>query len=176
MTTVLLIMNLLVGQSPQAPPPSLDWLAPLVGVWATEDTYHPLKGDPIVERATRTCALVMSKAYLQCETVSHPTTGSPRTYRFLINYNRFTSRFEMLSLWSNVPHKLVQSLTPNADRSRWVFANIATVGDNEPMSEHWSELVITGHTIVWTGRRVGPGVPPATAPISFRETWTRRSN
>jgi hypothetical protein len=170
MSAMLLVVNLFASQSS----PTLEWLAPLIGVWATEDTYHPVKGEPIVERATRTCALVMHNAYLQCETVSHPAKGAGRTYRFLINYNRFTSRFEMLSIWSNVPHKLVQSLTPDADRRRWVFANLATVGDNEPMPQHWSELVITGDTIVWTGRRVSATVSPAQAPISFRETWTRK--
>ena len=62
MTIVLLLMNLFVGQATQPPPASLDWLAPLVGVWATEDTYHPVKGNPVVEHGTRTCALVMSHA------------------------------------------------------------------------------------------------------------------
>ena len=148
-------------------------LAPFIGVWQTEDTYYPLSGSPIVERAVRTCASVMQATYLQCETVSQRATGS-RTYRFLINYNRTTARFEMISIWSNVPHKLIQSLTPNSDGSRWQVANLAVVGDDEPMSAHWSEIVVeSADRIVWTGRRITDGGDPAAAPLSFRETWTR---
>ena len=33
--------------------------------------------------------------------------GGGRTYRFLINHSPEFSRFEMVSIWSNVPHKLV---------------------------------------------------------------------
>ena len=80
--------------------PSIDWLAPLVGVWDTTDTYQPLQGAPIVESAVRTCRSVMRNAFLECETVVERPNGTGRAYRFLINYNRNTSRFEMLSIWS----------------------------------------------------------------------------
>jgi hypothetical protein len=145
-----------------------------VGVWETVDTYHPVSGEPTVEHGTRTCQWIMERSYLQCETVTKRTNKAPRVYRFLVNYNRTVARFEMLSLWSNVPHKLVQSLTPDADQRRWRFSNVVVIGDDEPLSEHWSELVFeTADRIVWTGRRIGPGVPVADAPISFRENWTR---
>jgi hypothetical protein len=52
----------------------------------------------------------MRDVYVECETVVERPNGNGRTYRFLINYNRNTSRFEMLSIWSNVPDKAVQSL------------------------------------------------------------------
>jgi hypothetical protein len=156
--------------------PSVDWLAPLIGVWNTTDTYQPLQGAPIVENAVRTCRAVMRNAYVECETVVERPNGTGRAYRFLINYNRNTSRFEMLSIWSNVPHKAVQSLTPNASRDRWVFENVAVVGDTESMTPHWSELVVESRDrIVWTGRRETAGSNPREAPISFLETWTRRA-
>lgn len=156
--------------------PTLTWLSPLVGVWATTDTYHPVSGAPIVESATRTCRIVMDGAYLECETVVRRPNGTGRTYRFLINYNRTTSRFEMLSIWSNVPHKAVQSLTPNARHDRWIIEDLAVIGDDGGANEHWSELVIESRErIVWTGRRVTGGVDPKTAPISFHEIWTLRS-
>ena len=155
--------------------PAIGWLEPLIGVWDTEDTYHPVSGEPIVERAVRTCGRVLHDVYLQCETVATRPDGRGRSYRFLINYNGTERRFEMLSLWSNVPHKAVQALTPDGERRRWQIVNVAVIGDGAGPNEHWSELVIESpQRIVWTGRRVAAGVAPATAPISFRETWTRR--
>lgn len=81
----------------------------------------------------------------------------------------------MVSLWSNVPHKLVQRLTPDAQHRRWTFSNLAVIGDTDPISPHWSELVFeTRDRIVWTGRRItAADADPAAAPLSFQETWTR---
>jgi hypothetical protein len=155
--------------------PSTAWLSPWVGTWDTEDTYFPAAGGSTVERGVRTCAFVMRNTYLQCETVvERERTG--RVYRFLLNYNATTARFEMLSLWSNVPHKLVQRVTPDEERRRWTFANLAVVGDSDPLSPHWSELVFEApDRIVWTGRRVQDQTTnPATAPLSFKELWRRR--
>ena len=155
--------------------PATDWLSPFVGVWDTVDTYYPAKGEPIVERATRTCEMVMRGTYLQCETVADRPGGRGRTYRFLINYNRTSQRFEMLSLWSNVPHKAVQSLSPNDARDRWLIREVAVIGDDEPLAPHYSELVFErSDRIVWTGRRVTTGVDPSSAPLSFVETWARQ--
>ena len=155
--------------------PSVDWLAPLSGTWQTEDTYYPVRGSPIVERGIRTCRTVMHGAYMECETVVSRPNGTGRTYRFLMNYNGTTSRFEMLSIWSNVPHKAVQALTPNGTRDRWVIEDLAVIGDDGSSNEHWSELVISGDRVVWTGRRITGGIAPADAPISFVEMWTRQS-
>ena len=166
---VLLAALLLAAQ------PATDWLTPFVGVWETIDTYQPVTGEPIVERATRTCDVVMRGSYLQCETVVSRPNGGGRVYRFLINYNRTMQRFEMLSLWSNVPHKAVQSMVPNDARDRWLMRELAVVGDDEPLSPHYSELVFERpDRIVWTGRRVTDGADPASAPISFVEIWTRQ--
>ena len=150
--------------------PTVQWLAPFVGVWNTEDTFRPAGGGkPSMERAVRTCEMVMHDSYLQCESIVSRPSGTGRTYRFLINYNQTMGRFEMLSLWSNVPHKLVQSLTPDAGRRRWQFVNVAVVGDDEPLSNHWSELVFeSNERIVWTGRRVAPGGDFAASPLSVR--------
>ena len=152
----------------------LDALRPLIGVWDTHDTYQPETGAPIVERGVRTCELVMHGSYIQCETVAPRPNGRERSYRFLINFNRDSSRYEMLSIWSNIPPKLVQQLTPMEDENRrWRITNIAIVGGER--SDHWSELVLeTPQRIVWTGRRVRPGQNPAEAPISFVDTWTKR--
>jgi hypothetical protein len=172
--TLRVIVLLLFGPCAANAQPTVSWLAPLVGVWATTDTYHPVIGAPIVEHATRTCRRVMHDAYIECETVVAPPNGTGRTYRFLINYNRTTSRFEMLSIWSNVPHKAVQTLTANAARDRWIIEDLAVIGDDGGSNEHWSELVIeSAERIAWTGRRVTAGVEPRTARISFSETWSR---
>ena len=153
--------------------PATDWLAPFVGVWDTIDTYHPVNGAAIAERARRTCEMVMQGTYLQCETVANRPSGG-RTYRFLINYNRTMKRFEMLSLWSNVPHKLIQTMAPNGARDRWTVRELAVVGDDEPLSPHYSEMVFEqADRIVWTGRRVTGGSDPASAPISFVDVWTK---
>jgi hypothetical protein len=168
-------MNFLLGALLLVAQPATDWLAPFVGVWQTVDTYHPVKGAPIVEHATRTCEMVMRGSYLQCETVVNRPGGSGRTYRFLINYNRTMQRFEMLSLWSNVPHKAVQIVAPNDERDRWVMRELAVVGDDEPLAQHYYELVFErADRIVWTGRRVTGGGNPTAAPISFVETWTKQ--
>jgi hypothetical protein len=151
----------------------LDALRPLIGVWDTHDTYHPDSGAPIVERGVRTCELVMHGSYIQCETFAPRLNGRDRTYRFLINFNRDSARYEMLSIWSNIPPKLVQQLTPSDENRRWHITNIAIVGGER--SAHWSELVIENpRQIVWTGRRIRPGQDPAQAPISFVDTWTKR--
>jgi hypothetical protein len=174
LTSSLVIPLVTFGAQAQPAPNLAEAMRDWIGVWQTEDTYQPVSGQPTVERGVRTCGLVMQNAYLQCETVVSAGARS-RTYRFLINYNRTTSRFEMLSLWSNVPHKLVQKLTPDRDGQRWIIENVAVIGDDEPMGLHWSELVFESpHRIVWTGRRLSaPTDNPSTAPISFREVWTR---
>ena len=138
----MLRMFLLVTLLLSATQPATDWLVPFVGVWETTDTYHPAKGEPIVERATRTCQMVMQGSYLQCESVASRPGGGVRTYRFLINYNRTAKRFEMLSLWSNVPHKAVQIMSPHDERNRWLIREHAVVGDDEPLSPHYSEACI----------------------------------
>ena len=155
------------GQAP------LDALRPLIGVWDTQDTYHPETGSPIVERGVRTCELVMHGSYIQCETIAPRPNGRERSYRFLINFNADSSRYEMLSIWSNIPPKLVQHLVPSDEHRRWRITNIAIVGAER--SEHWSELVVeTPQRIVWTGRRVRAGQDPNQAPLSFVDTWTKR--
>lgn len=175
---IALVLLMLMTAVPPRPAhaqdsPSTAWLQPFVGVWATEDTYHPVSGQPIVERAVRTCELVMRGSYLQCESVVTRGDGRDRTYRFLLNYNPTMSRFEMLSLWSNVPHKVAQMLAPDSARRRWRVQNLVVIGDLE-LATHWSELVFDGDDrIVWTGRRVSAGGDPATSPISFVETWRR---
>lgn len=178
LTAAVLAATASPSAQPTASPsaqPTLAWLDPLVGVWDTEDTYYPVSGDATVERGVRTCMRVMRDSYLQCETTVDRGEGRGRAYRFVANYNQTVKRFEMMSIWSNVPHKLVQSLAPDSTRRRWRFENVAVVGDDEPMTAHWSELVVESpDVIVWTGRRVSPGGDPATAPLSFRETWTRR--
>ena len=178
-TRAIAIVILLLPSSARSLPilaqdaPSTAWLQSFVGVWATEDTYYPVSGQPIVERAVRTCELVMRGSYLQCESVVTRGDGRDRTYRFLLNYNRTMSRFEMLSLWSNVPHKVAQVLTPDAARRRWRVENLVVIGDLEAAT-HWSELVFdSDDRIVWTGRRVAAGGDPASAPISFVEAWRR---
>ena len=176
LTAGMAVVLLALASAEAAAQPAVSWLSPLVGVWDTLDTYHPVSGKPIVEAGVRTCRTVMRDAYLECETVVARANGTGRTYRFLINYNRTTSRFEMLSIWSNVPHKAVQTLTPNGARDRWIIEDLAVIGDDGGSNEHWSELAIeTPERIVWTGRRVTSGGDPQTAPISFLETWARRS-
>ena len=153
---------------------SLQWLAPLVGVWETTDTYHPVSGSPSVENAVRTCEFVMRDSYLQCETVVTRPGGGGRTYRFLINHNPGFNRFEMISIWSNVRHKLVQALVPDAERRRWRFSNVAVIGLDEPPTAQRSELVIeSADRITWTGWRIKEGDDTATS-LSFVETWVRR--
>ena len=177
LTTALAMVALFLPSA--SPPtsgaqPATEWLTPFVGNWETVDTYQPLAGAPIVERARRTCEMVMQGAYLQCETVVSRPSGGGRTYRFLINYNRTMKRFEMVSLWSNVPHKAIQSMMPNAARDRWTLRELAVVGDDEPLSPHYSEIVFEQPgRIVWTGRRLTGGGDPASAPISFVDIWTK---
>lgn len=174
--SVLLLSFAIVAGGPAVfAQPAIGWLDPLVGVWETEDTYYPVTGAPIVERAVRTCARVLHDVYLRCETVATRPDGRGRTYWFLVNYNGTEQRFEMLSLWSNVPHKAIQALTPDVERRRWRIVHVAVIGDGGGSNDHWSELVIESpQRIIWTGRRVARGGDPATSPMSFRETWTRR--
>jgi len=45
-------------------------------------------------------------------------------------------------------------MTPNAARERWSVRELALVGDDKPVSPHYSEI---GFEIVWTGRRATLG-------------------
>jgi hypothetical protein len=160
--------NATAAQSP------LDPLRPLLGVWDTRDIYYPAAGDSSIEIGVRTCELVMNDTYIQCETRASRAGGRARTYRFMINYNRNTSQFEMLSIWSNVPHKAVYALTPQAAPNRWRLTNVATIGVDDD-GAHFSDLVFeSAVSINWTGRRVAQGQDPTYAPVSFRETWRKR--
>ena len=172
---LVLLCAMGAGASAVSAQPAIGWLDPLIGVRDTADTYYPVTGEPILERGVRTCARVLHDVYLRCETLVSRSDGRGRSYWFLANYNGTEKRFEMLSLWSNVPQKAIQALTPDAERRQWRIANLAVIGDGGRSNDHWSELVIESPgQIVWTGRRVAPGGDPATSPISFRETWTRR--
>lgn len=151
-------------------------LTPLIGVWETSDTYHPVSGSPSTERGVRTCEFVMRNTYVQCETVVTRANGGGRTYRFLINHNPDFNRFEMVSIWSNVSHKLIQAVVPNSQRTRWRFSNLDVIGLKEEPSAHWSELVFeSSDRIVWTGRRIKGQKNPSDASLSFVETWVRRN-
>ena len=153
----------------------MQWLGPLIGVWDTSDTFHPASGPPATETGVRTCTLVMRDSYMQCETVVTRPNGTGRTYRFLINYNPDFERFEMISIWSNVRHKLIQAIVPDQARQRFLVSNLEIVGLKEPGSTHWSELVLESpDRITWTGRRIKGAERPADAPLSFHETWLRR--
>jgi hypothetical protein len=176
----LLLATLAIGAMDAASQPSpatsssIQRLAPLVGVWETSDTYHPVSGPPSVENAVRTCEFVMRESYLQCETVVTRAGGGGRTYRFLINHNPEFNRFEMISIWSNVRHKLVQALVPDDDHRRWRFSNLDVIGLKEPPTASRSELVIESpERITWTGWRLKSGDDTA-ASLSFVESWVRR--
>lgn len=147
----------------------------LVGTWETEDTYHPVDGPPSVETGIRTCRLVLRSQYLQCDTEAVNSEGTERSYRWMINYNRILDRFEMLSVWSNVPFKSVSRLDPLEQGHGWSLRSVALVGDNEEYPPSYSEMVVeSGSRIVWTGRRITEGQPVEEAPISFVDTWVRR--
>ena len=154
---------------------AMDALQPLVGVWDTEDTYYPEDGGAIVESGVRTCRLVLRDQYLQCDTDATNAQGHHRTYRWMINYNSVMGRYEMLSVWSNVPFKAVSALEALDDDRGWLLRGVAVIGDTETGSPSYSEMVFeAADRIVWTGRRVSDGVLPVDAPVSFIETWVRR--
>jgi hypothetical protein len=128
-----------------------------------------------VESGVRTCTLVLRDQYLQCDTEAINAQGVERTYRWMINYNSVMNRYEMLSIWSNVPFKAVSALMALEGDQGWWLTSVAVGGDTETASPHYSEIVLeTADRIVWTGRRVSDGVLPDDAPISFVETWIRR--
>jgi len=174
MRGVLVVVSLcLVPAAARAQSP-LDGLRPLLGTWTTEDTYYPEQGAPLVERGVRDCRLVLRDRYLQCETTATNARGVERTYWFLINHNAVAGRIEMLSLWSNVPFKAVHQVARGAGDA-WRITGLQMIGDTEE-NRHYSDLVFHGaDSIVWTGRRVRPGLDPGAAPVSFVETWRRRN-
>ena len=172
--TLLLVFGCFTSTSLSAQS-EMEALQVLTGVWDTEDTYHPQDGDPIVERGIRTCELVLREQYLQCQTEATNARGVERTYRWMINYNSVTDRYEMLSIWSNVPFKSVSALEPLEDDRGWRLSGVALIGDTEPASPSYSEMVLESpDRIVWTGRRLSEGVAPEDAPVSFIEIWVRR--
>lgn len=172
--TMVLAAAMLVTPGDSKAQAPMDALRPWVGEWLTEDTYYPEHGNPSRERGVRTCRMVLHDRYLQCETIATNARGVERSYWFLVNHNADAGRFEMLSVWSNVPFKAVHELRRGGTDQAWRVTGLLMIGASEE-NVHYSDFVFDGpDRVTWTGRRVRAGLSAADAPIAFVETWRRR--
>jgi hypothetical protein len=149
-------------------------LSVLVGSWDVEDVYRSMDGREHRESGVRTCAYVMMNRYLECVTRGRNQAGREREYRWWFSWNPDSGRYELLSLFSNVPLKLHQTVYLDSTGGVW---NIRTPPHQEPGSETWlgAELRFDGRDrAVWTGYRNMQSNAITSWQQSSRETWVRR--
>lgn len=162
-----------VAQTPAQDP--MRRLAVLIGEWDTEDVYRPIKGAEIREVGVRTCAYTLRERYIECVTRGrNPSSGREREYRWLINYNTETHRYDIIGVFSNYTGKVVHTVRIDSTGTVW---NIRTPSSFDDGIEQWSwaQLVFEGtDRAVWTGYRNLETSAPTDWSPSTRETWVRR--
>ena len=111
------------AQAPPAPPPQLARLSSLIGAWNVDDTYQPPGAPPIRDVGVRTCAYVLMQRYIECTTrARNPETGREREYRWLINYNTESRRYDIVGVFSNYAGKVTQTFHVDSASGRGTSA------------------------------------------------------
>lgn len=161
------------GSGPAEP---LRRLSYLVGTWDVQDEYQPADGPAIRESGVRVCTFIMQDTYIECRTTAQGASGRRREYRWFINYNGETRRYEFVALFSNVAIKDVKSFRTDETGRTWNIRNGTTSVDDGVERWHWATLAFDGDDrAVWTGYRNAETDPPQTWVRTSRETWVRRS-
>jgi hypothetical protein len=83
----------------------------LIGKWKTEDVYMKGTSAELTDKGERTCRYMLNDTYINCETIAVNSRGVARKYQFLINYNKITGQYEMISIYSNWPMKRIDIIS-----------------------------------------------------------------
>lgn len=134
----------------------------LIGTWDVEEKQ--VDGS-FTEKGVRTCAYVMHDSYIQCETIA-TSGGKERSYRFLINYNKQTKQFEMISIFSNWPAKESDILSVNGNEI--TLASMSTEA-----SDRSALIKFNGkNSYEWSGRNFPRSTPEKV--FRYVETGVRK--
>ena len=150
-------------------------LQPLIGTWDVDDTYQPIRGNAIRETGTRTCAWMLANRYVECVTRGrNAASGREREYRWLINYNTETRRYDLIGIFSNYTGKVVQTIRIDSTGGVW---NIRAPSSTDDGIEqwNWAQLVFESpNRAVWTSYRNLETSAPSEWVVGTRESWLRR--
>ena len=102
-------------------------------------------------------------------------SGREREYRWLLNYNTETRRYDLVGVFSNYTGKVVQTIRIDSTGTVWNIRSPSSVSDGiEQWS--WAQLVFESpNGAVWTGYRNLETNAPGDWSVSTRETWVRRA-
>ena len=151
-------------------------LAAIVGTWDTVDTYRPDSPKPIVEHGVRRCGFALRDRYIECITLGTNAAGRQREYRFYLTWDGDRGRYTMLSFWSNTGGMDLNAFTLDETATVWDIRDTAPWVEDGVETRAWSTLRFESpDKILWEGRSNSSNDPPTSWPVSFRETWQRRS-
>lgn len=150
---------------------SLRWM---IGDWVFHDVATEAAGFRYEERGTRSCRWSLEDQYIRCQSAGG-SEAQPRSYVVYINYNAAAQRFEMVSLWSNHPPKVVH-YGQWRDGALLLRSAHPEVGQDGVARRAWAVLRPTnGSTWTWeTGFQVEGSAEDG--PIKFRDVATRLPN
>ncbi len=151
-------------------------LAPILGTWDVYDLYQPPGAAPIREIGVRTCAWALRERYVECVTQARNAQGREREYRWLINYNPETGRYDLVGVFSNYLGKVNQTLRIDDTGKNWTIRAPSSIDDGiERWS--WALLVFEGDDrATWTTYRNLETAAPTDWHVTTRETWRRRKD
>ena len=174
---VLLALAVITAPSAFAQTPAdeaMRRLQPLIGTWDVDDTYRPIRGAEIREAGTRTCAYVLANRYVECVTRARNASGREREYRWMVNYNTETRRYDLVGIFSNWSGKVVQTIRIDSTGNVW---NLRAPSSTSDGIEQWSWAQIVFESpdrAVYTSYRNLETNAPSEWTLATRETWVRR--
>jgi hypothetical protein len=174
----LLLLALVTTSAARAQSQSTDPLRPLailIGTWDVDDVYQPLSGAEIREAGVRTCVYTLLDRYVECVTRARSASGREREYRWLINYNRETHRYDIVGIFSNYTGKVHHTVRIDSTGTVWNIRTPSSFTDDGIEQWSWAQLVFEGRDrAVWTAYRNLETNAPTEWSVSTRETWVRR--
>lgn len=169
-----LLAAALVQSAEPRPIDPLDWL---IGDWTFSDEAQPAAGFVYRETGERRCDWALDRTYIRCESRGR-TTRSERTYVFYLTHNANTGRYEMTSLYGNIPDKLTKTGVIE-DGGRTLILRSEPYVDEGQTRRSWSVLRYDGgKTYVWASGSGLEGSPEAEpgGPVRFQDVVTRASD
>jgi hypothetical protein len=149
-------------------------LQPIIGTWEVDDTYRSTRGAVIRETGLRTCAYVLENRYVECITRGRNPAGREREYRWMLNYNMETRRYDLIGIFSNYTGKVIQTFRIDSTGTVWNL-RAASSADDGIEQWHWAQLVFESpDRAVYTSYRNLETSSPTDWTVATRETWIRR--
>ena len=147
----------------------------LIGSWDVDDTYRPIRGAAIRETGIRTCAYTLANRYIECVTRGrNASSGREREYRWIINYNTETHRYDLIGIFSNYTGKVVQTFRIDSTGTVWNLRAPSSADDGIEQW-HWAQIVFESQDrVVYTSYRNLETNAPTEWSVATRETWVRR--